>query len=87
MALPHKPWEGTSTWNRRDSKKPAYRQRTTIKFKHLMNYSITVAAIYTTLHSFMSKKNKFLTIRRNLQIDLTSQLAYQELELIVVSSR
>jgi hypothetical protein len=41
-----------------------YRKCTIIRFKHLTNYSITAAATYTTLHSFMSKKNKFLTIRR-----------------------
>jgi hypothetical protein len=48
-----------------------------------MIYSIAAAATYTILHSFMSKKN---TLRRNLQIDLISQLQYQELKLIIDSS-
>jgi hypothetical protein len=56
------------------------------KIQTLMNYSITAAAIYTTLHSFMSKKNKFLTKRRSLQNDLILHLQYQEIELITVSS-
>jgi hypothetical protein len=51
-----------------------------------MHYSITAAATYTKLHSLMAKKNKFLTVRRNLQNDVISQLQYQELELIIVSS-
>jgi hypothetical protein len=29
-----------------------YRKCTIIKFKHLINYSITAAAMYTTLHSW-----------------------------------
>jgi hypothetical protein len=48
-----------------------YRKCIIIKF---MNYLITATATYTPLYSFMSKKNKFLTIRRNLKIDLKSQL-------------
>jgi hypothetical protein len=35
---------------------------------------------------FYVKKNRFLTIRKKLQIDLISQLQYQEAELIIVSS-
>jgi hypothetical protein len=50
-----------------------------------MKYSITAAATYTTLHSFMSNNNKFLTINRNLQNDQIPQMQYQELELIVSS--
>jgi hypothetical protein len=46
-----------------------------------MNYSITAAATYTTLDSFMSKKNKSLTIGTNLQIDLITQLKYQATKL------
>jgi hypothetical protein len=53
---------------------------------HLLKYSITAAATYTTLHSFMSKKNKFLTKRRSLQNDLILHFQYQEIELIIVSS-
>jgi hypothetical protein len=44
----------------------------------LMNHSITAAA-----HSFMSRKNKFVTIRRKFQTDLSTQLQYQELKLII----
>jgi hypothetical protein len=49
-----------------------------------MNGSITAATTYTTLLSFMFKKNKASAIRRNLQVDLISQLQYQELQLILL---
>jgi hypothetical protein len=76
-------WEGQwKAWLQRQ----VYRKCTIIKFKHLMNWSITTAAVYTTLHSFVPKKNKFLTTRRKFQNDLISQLQYQEFELIIVSS-
>jgi hypothetical protein len=47
-------------------------QRTITKFKPIMSYSITAEATYTTLHSFMSKKNKFWTTKRNLKNYLMS---------------
>jgi hypothetical protein len=72
-------WKG---WLQRQ----VYRKCTVIKFKHLINCSVTAVAVYTTLHSFMSKKNKFLTGRRNLQNDFISQLQYQELKLVIVSN-
>lgn len=64
-------WEGQWTsWLQRQ----IYRECTIIKFKHLMNFLITAAtATCTALHSFMSKENKCLTIRRNLQNHLISQ--------------
>jgi hypothetical protein len=62
-----------------------YSKCTIIRFKNPINYSMTAAATYTTLHTFMSKKNKVLTIRRNLWNDVISQLQYQELLLIVSS--
>jgi hypothetical protein len=44
----------------RKVKKEVYRKCTVIKFELLMNYLTDAAASYT-LHSFMLKKNKFLT--------------------------
>jgi hypothetical protein len=46
--------------------------------------TITAAATYIMWHSFKSK-NKFLTFRSNLQIDLTSHLQIREFNLIIIS--
>jgi hypothetical protein len=72
---------GKEPADRRESKmlaaKAVYRRYTTIKFKHLLNYSITAAVTYITLHSFMSMNNKLLMKRRSFQNDLILHLQYQ----------